>query len=135
MQGILADINVAGHLRAIMAILTSDAWRGLWDALGLRLASFAALGLDAHSPDSLVWRSSQREQLVLITANRNEDGPDSLGTTIHNENQPDSLPVITIADADRVLVDRAYAERVAESLLDYLIRIDEVRGTGRLYVP
>jgi hypothetical protein len=34
-----------------------------------------------------------------------------------------------------VLRDRVYAEKVAESLLDYLLRIDEVRGAGRLYVP
>ena len=54
---------------------------------------------------------------------------------IQSENQPDSLPVITIADQDRVLQDRLYAEKVAESLLDYLLRIDQVRGAGRLYVP
>ena len=36
---------------------------------------------------------------------------------------------------DRVLRDRAYAEKVAVRLLDYLMRIDEVRGAGRLYVP
>ncbi len=43
--------------------------------------------------------------------------------------------MITIADTDRVLEDRLYAEAVAEQLLDYLLRIDEVRGAGRLYVP
>jgi hypothetical protein len=34
-----------------------------------------------------------------------------------------------------VLRDRIYAEKVTERLLDYLMRIDEVRGTGRIYVP
>jgi hypothetical protein len=58
-----------------------------------------------------------------------------LEATIRAENQPSSLPVITIADADRMLHDRLYAEKVAETLLDYLLRIDEVRGAGRLYVP
>jgi hypothetical protein len=52
-----------------------------------------------------------------------------------NENKPLSLPVVTIGDADRVLRDRDYAEKVAERLLDYLMRIDEVRGAGRIYVP
>ena len=51
------------------------------------------------------------------------------------ENQPDSLPVVTISDQVRVLQDRIYAEKVAVKLLEYLIRIDEVRGAGRLYVP
>ncbi len=67
--------------------------------------------------------------------NRNQRGPDSLEAVIRAENQPDSLPVMTIGDADRVLEDRLYAEKVAERLLDYLMRIDELRGTGRLYVP
>jgi uncharacterized protein with von Willebrand factor type A (vWA) domain len=58
-----------------------------------------------------------------------------LEAVIQNENQPDSLPVKTIADATRILQDRLYAERVAERLLEYLMRIDEVRGTGRIYVP
>jgi hypothetical protein len=135
MQGILADINVGKQLRSVLMIWTSETWREIWDALGLRVFSFARLGLSHRSPDSLIWRTCQREQLVLITANRNEEGPDSLEATIRNENQPDSLPVVTIANARRVLSDRAYAERVAESLLDYLMRIDEYRGTGRLYVP
>jgi hypothetical protein len=70
-----------------------------------------------------------------MTDNRNDDGPDSLEATIRNENQAGSLPVVTIADTDRILRDRLYAERVAECLLDYLMRIDELQGTGRLYVP
>ena len=71
----------------------------------------------------------------MITGNRNDDGPDSLEATIRNENQPDSLPVITIADTDRVLQDRPYAHTVAERLLEKLIAIDDFRGTGRIYFP
>jgi hypothetical protein len=135
MQGILADINVGRQRRAILRIRTSDTWRDLWDALGLQVFDFSMLGLSDRSPDSLIWRTCQRERLVLITANRNQDGPESLEATIRDENQPDSLPVVTIANAKRVLSERAYAERVAESILDYLIRIDEFRGTGRIYAP
>ena len=83
----------------------------------------------------MVWRTCQKEELVLITGNRNRRGSESLEATIQSGNQPDSLPVVTIADQDRVLRDRAYAEAVAVRLLDYLMRIDEVRGAGRLYVP
>jgi hypothetical protein len=71
----------------------------------------------------------------LITGNRNNDGPDSLEAVIRNENQADSLPVITISRPRRLLQDGRYAEEVAERILDYLIRIDDVRGTGRIYVP
>jgi hypothetical protein len=135
MKGILADINIGRQRKAILAIWASDTWRDLWTGLDLVVVSFPALGLSYNASDALIWRTCQREGLVLITGNRNDDGADSLEATIRNENQPDSLPVVTIADADRVLNDRLYAEKVAESLLDYLMRIDEVRGAGRLYVP
>jgi hypothetical protein len=126
---------VGKQRRAILAIWSSDAWRDIWSALRLSVVSFPALGLSYDAPDSLIWRTCQREQLVLLTGNRNHRGPDSLEATIRLENQPDSLPVITIADPDRVLQDRLYAEKVAERLLDYLMRIEEIRGAGRIYVP
>jgi len=135
MRGILADINVGRHLLAILAVWRSDPWRELWYGLGLAVESFPALGIAYESSDVILWRTCQREKLVLITANRNADDPDSLEAVIRDENLPDSLPVITLANADRVLQDRLYAEQVAERLLDYLMRIDECRGVGRLYVP
>jgi hypothetical protein len=57
---------------------------------------FPALGLAFNALDALIWATCQREGLVLITGNRNDDGPDSLEATIRNENQPDSLPVFTM---------------------------------------
>jgi hypothetical protein len=135
MRGILADINVGKQQRAILAIWHSDTWRDFWNDLGLCVVNFPSLGLPFDAPDVVVWRTCQKEDLVLITANRNKRGPDSLEAVIRKENQPDSLPVVTISDQDRVLQDRIYAEKVAVKLLEYLIRIDEVRGAGRLYVP
>jgi hypothetical protein len=135
MRGILADINVGAQVRALLSIWTSDTWRELWHDLGLATASFPALGLSYDESDRVIWRTCQLERLVLITGNRNDDGPDSLEATIRDENRPESLPVITIADTDRLLRDRPYAERVAERLLEKLIAIDDFRGTGRIYVP
>jgi hypothetical protein len=135
MRGILADINAGKQRRAILAIWASDAWREIWDNLGFAVLSFPAVGLAYDSPDDLIWRTCQRESLVLITGNRNDDGPDSLEAVIRAENQPDSLPVITFANPNRVLQDRAYAEQVAERLLGFLMQIDDVRSVGRLYVP
>jgi hypothetical protein len=45
------------------------------------------------------------------------------------------LPVATLANPERISRDRHYAETAAESLLGYLIRIDDFRGAGRIYVP
>jgi hypothetical protein len=53
-----------------------------------------------------------------------------LEAVIRAENQPDCLPVVTIANPDRL-----YAETVAVRLLDYLILIENYRGAGRIYVP
>lgn len=135
MKGILADINVGTQRRVILSIWASDDWRNLWNGLQLSVVSFRSLGLAYDARDDVIWRTCQREELVLVTGNRNDDVADSLEATIRAENQPNCLPVITIADAGRVLRDRAYANDVAVSLLDFLLRIDEVRGTGRLYVP
>jgi hypothetical protein len=46
-----------------------------------------------------------------------------------------SLPVITIARPRRVMESKAYADRVVERLLHYLLNLDNYRGTGRLFVP
>ncbi len=135
MRGILADINVGAQTDALLAIWTSDTWRDLWMDLGWSVASFATLGLPFNASDAVIWRACQKEELVLITANRNKRGQDSLEAVIRTENQSDSLPVATIADANRVLRDRLYAERVAERLLEKLIAIDDFRGAGRIYVP
>jgi hypothetical protein len=134
MRGILADINAGAQVRGLLSIWTSDTWRDLWHDLGFVVASFPTLGLAYNASDALIWQTCQREGFVLITGNRNDDGPDSLEATIRDENQPDSLPVITIADTERVLQDRSYAHAVAERLLEKLIAIDDFRGEGRIYV-
>jgi hypothetical protein len=73
--------------------------------------------------------------LVLVTANRNTDGPDSLGAMIATENRPDSLPVVTVADQEAPRLDREYARRVTVRLLEVLYDIENLRGSGRAYVP
>jgi hypothetical protein len=134
-RGILADNDVQGQVEFLLSIWLSDSWRDLWHELGLIVERFSTLGLSRHSPDALIWRTCQASQLVLITANRNRDGPDSLEAVIRNENQPGSLPVMTLANPTRVSRDRVYAEKVAEKLLEHLMSIDDLRGSGRIYVP
>jgi hypothetical protein len=70
-----------------------------------------------------------------ITANRNAEGPDSLEAAIRTLGTARSLPVVTIGDPDRLLRDRDYAQRAAAQLLEYLLDLENLRGTGRLYVP
>ena len=70
-----------------------------------------------------------------IMADHNVEGADSLEAAIATLGTARNLPVITIGDPDRLLRDRDYAQRVAAQVLEYLLDLDNLRGTGRLYVP
>jgi hypothetical protein len=107
----------------------------VWEFLRLAQVSFADLGLPPGASDREVWEVCQREQVVLVTANRNDAGPESLESTIQHQNTPQSLPVFTLANDQRVLRDRQYAETVANRLIEALFDIDSYRGTGRIYLP
>jgi hypothetical protein len=131
----MGDVNIQGHMDHLRTLLLSPAWKDFWDSLSLQLFSFADFGLEPTAPDNLVWEVCQREQIILITANRNQDGPDSLETSLRTRNEPSCLPVMTFGDAQQFLEGRAYAERTVERLLGYLFDIDRLRGTGRLYLP
>ena len=98
-------------------------------------AVFEDVGLSASATDLEIWNVCQIEQLILITDNRNLDSEDSLESTIRRSNTPFSLPVFTIADINEFRTNDAYVERVVVTLYDYLLRIDDVRGSGRLYLP
>ncbi len=135
MRGILADNDVEGYVELIHAIWLSDSWRDLWNDLGFSVLRFSSVSLARDASDAVVWRTCQREQLVLVTGNRNAEAADSLEMVIRGENQPESLPVLTLADPRRIMRDRDYANHVAEKLLERLIAIEDFRGTGRLYVP
>jgi hypothetical protein len=135
MPGMVADVNIEGHFQVLLLLLRQDSRRAFWVSLNFTTPTFDELGLLAISSDRAVWQKCQEAQLVLITANRNDDGPDSLEATIRDLNRMDSLPVITLADPDRIFSDRHYAERTADQLLEYLMDLEKYRGTGRLYVP
>ncbi len=135
MRGILADVNAEGHVGWLITIFESDDWVEFWTDMDLDVESFAGLDLDRNTPDDEVWRRCQAEDLVLITGNRNHAGPDSLEAAMRAENTVDSLPVITIADANRIIYDRTYAVQTAVRILEYLTAIEHHLGAGRLFAP
>jgi hypothetical protein len=134
-KGILADVNNEGHVRRVRDLLNDPARIELWAGLNLETYRFQDFALSHDSPDTIVWERCQQEQLILLTSNRNDDGPESLVAAIRADNTPNSLPVFTFANPDRFLNDRAYANRVVDRLLEYLWDIEKCRGAGRLYVP
>ncbi len=135
MRGLLADANCEGHMEVLARILTSKEWDDLWKESQLVIETFDSLKLDRKTPDKVLWQLCQVNGLVLITQNRKDEGPESLQTTIRLLNQSDSLPVVTLADGNEVLRSGAYAGRVVEDLMDYLLYMENFLGTGRLWVP
>ena len=135
MKGLLADVNDGKQVRVLLMLLQEEPRAEFWKHLGLIVPTFADLGLHPRSTDLDVWCKCQAEELLLITANRNDDGPDSLEATIRTYTTPQSLPVFTLADANRILNERSYAELVADRLLEYLYDMDHLKGSGRLYLP
>lgn len=95
-----------------------------------------SLSIDTiDSNDRAVWRLAQANNMILLTANRSMKGEDSLEQVIREENKVDSLPVITIGDADRFLADRVYRNRCIDRIIEILLDIEIWMGVGRLFVP
>jgi len=134
-KGILADANIEGQVDLLVSLVRAEPWRPFWDNLNLQYVRFADVGLAHDAKDALVWDTCQQHELALITDNRNDDGPDSLESTIRTRNTPASLPVLTIANVLHLARSRQYADRVVERLLDFLERMDALRGAGRLFLP
>ena len=135
MPAIMGDHDVAGQVQVLLRLLTAAEWHEVWRELAVHVESFAHLGIPTDSSDAELWRICQTQQIILITGNRNNAGPEALEPVIARYNTPTSLPVLTIAAPRRVLSSRACAERVAIRLLEYLLDLGNYRGTRRLYLP
>lgn len=135
MKGLLADNNAAGHLQILLRTMLDHTWLDVWNYLDLAVVTFEDVGLARDANDRTLWRTCQNEGLVLITINRNARGPDSLEVVIQGNNTDQSLPVVTLANPDRIRLDRDYAAKIAESLLELLFDMEQYVGTGRVYLP
>ena len=131
---VTSDNDVGGAVQVLRHILES-ADNAVWlEILGVAFTDFESLGLSRDAADRAVWQTCQTANVVLITGNRSS-GPDSQDQVIHELSNETSLPVLTIADPRRVTRDPAYANGIASRLLDFLERIESLRGTGRLFLP
>ena len=132
MPAIMADHDIEGQMQVLLRLLTSGEWHTLWTELAVRVESFTSLSLPVDISDAALWRLCQTQQLILITGNRNQEGPESLEAMIQTSNIPASLPVLTIGEPQRILNSREYTRRVVERLMEYLIDVENLRGTGRV---
>jgi hypothetical protein len=127
----LIDHNLTGESALLWSAIAATGWVEL---LQIQFVSFAEVELQVDSDDRTVWRFAQINNIILLTANRNMKGEDSLEQVIREENTLQSLPIVTISDRDHMLeVD--YRRRCAERLIEILIDLDLYRGARRVYIP
>lgn len=135
MLRLMSDNDVQGQVVRLVDICQTSSWLDLWRDLDCVLCTFSDFNLTADATDAAIWHACQENQVLLITGNRNADGAESLEATIRRHNIRQSLPVLTLADPDRIFRDMHYAESVVARLFDVLVDVDVLRGTGRLYFP
>jgi hypothetical protein len=129
------DENIDGYAEYLSRFVFSPEWNEISSLLGVKIVTFADVGLATGTPDEQVWELCQQQQFYLITDNRNQDTPDSLEMMIRTRNLTTSLPVFTISAIDRFRTEREYVEALVSKLLEYLMDADNIRGAGRLFLP
>ncbi len=126
------DHNLKGHALVFFGAIASQGWL---DIAPVQFVTFDQVNLSIDSDDRVVWRLAQANQMVLLTANRSMKGKDSLEQVMREENTSESLPVITVSNADRLLNDSEYRGRCVEGLIEIVLDIDTYLGARRIFIP
>lgn len=71
--------------------------------------------------------------MMILTANRNMKGEDSLEQVIRQENTANSFPVVTIGDLDH-LDEFSYREQCVDRLIEIVLDMENYMGVGRLFI-
>lgn len=138
MNGVLADVNVQGHLPYLTQRLRSLAeWEIVNQEPHLAFVTFRDLGLNPRMEDRALWEYCQANGWVLFTEDRNKDGPNSIESALNDSWRTGCLPVLTLANKDRFERSSEYADRVAKALAEILfdIRYYKICDQPRIYLP
>lgn len=128
----LVDHNLKGHARILLGSIAGQGWL---DVVPIRFVMFEEVGLSIDSTDRVVWRIAQKNQMILLTANRSMKDEDSLEQVMREENTQSSLPVVTIGNADRVLNDSIHRERCVDRIVEIAIYTANYMGARRVFIP
>lgn len=127
----LIDHNIRGQAQLLLNVIENEGWL---DLVAIRFVMFEEIALEIDSSDRAVWRLAQANQMILLTANRSMKGKDSLEQVMREENTPDSLPVVTIGNVDRVS-ESEYRERCVNRLVEIALYAENYRGARRIFIP
>ncbi len=128
---ILVDHNIEGQAIMLAGTYKLEGWLEL---LPLSFLRFNEVGLSSDSSDRIVWHFAQKNEMLLLTNNRNMKDEDSLERTLREENKATSLPILTIGNVDRVIC-ATYREKCVTRLAEIVSELEEYLGTGRLFIP
>ena len=137
MPGLLADVNVQGHLPYLMRLMEGQGLLELLREMDISLVTFPDLGLDRGMDDRTLWHFCQENGWVLFTENRNHDDENSLSATLQDSWREGHLPVLTLANKGKFENSETYAARVAKDVAELLVVafVDEIRNQPRIFVP
>ncbi len=137
MPGLLADVNVQGHLPYLKRLMDGLGLLPILNEMGITLATFPDCGLDRHLHDRDLWNYCQANAWVLLTDNRNHEDENSLNAVIQDSWHEGHFPVLTLANKGKFEHSEIYASRVAEDVAELLVSIfhDRVRNVPRIFVP
>ena len=124
------DYNLDGYALIFLGVLAKRSWL---EFQPVQFVTFREAELPMESSDRVVWRYAQEHEMMILTANRNMKGEDSLEQVMREENTETSFPVLTIGNLDR-LSEAEYRERCAERLIEVAVDIDNYKGVGRLFI-
>jgi predicted nuclease of predicted toxin-antitoxin system len=127
----LVDYNLDGYANVLLGILTKRGWL---DLFSIQFVTFREMGLSMDSSDRTVWNYAQANQMLILTANRNMKGEDSLEQVMRQENTLTSFPIITIGDLTR-FDESEYRERCVDRLVEIVLELENYMGVGRLFIP
>ncbi|MGK7927220.1 MAG: ACP S-malonyltransferase [Spirulina sp.] len=127
----LIDHNIEGQAMLLFSSIQAGGWLEL---LSIRFVMFSEVQLAIDSSDRIVWKFAQENNMILLTANRSMKGEDSLEQVIREDIQPNSLPVVTLGNLDRI-GDRVYRDRCSDRLIEILLDLDNLRGVSRIFIP
>lgn len=128
---LLLDADLDGEVEIIQKGLEETGWDRV---LTIDIKRLRDVGLPHNSPDGEIWRFVQQHRFWLVTNNRNSENESSLQATIKRENTPQSLPVITTSDKDK-LYEPEYRQKAMTRLIEIIIYPETSLGTGRLFIP
>jgi hypothetical protein len=138
MKGMLADVNVQGHLNHLRHCLQAmDLWNML-DEVGIRFETLRDQGLASDLDDRSLWGFCQSNGWVLFTNDKNNNDANSLQATLDDSWYIGLLPVLTLSNQGRFVRDGFYTRRVANDLAGLLVDIKQEiwpLNRPRIFIP